>query len=260
VVALEKFVRPAAVALSRYLDMYGADRDRLADLVLTAHRYAASNPRALLRGEFSAADYDASPMLLEPLKFADCFPTDASAGPVNDGGVCILVTSAGRASADGPAVYFLAGQTIQAGPDELYFGRPGLGDPQFAFTPTDRDLAVFTETGLSPRDMDGFYTYDAFAPTIWYALERFGYCEPGEAPAWATPDRMWRDGALPVNTNGGMLCTGHTAGWAQLVEMVEQLRGESGERQIAGAELLHWGSVFGDSVILTNDATRCSRQ
>jgi acetyl-CoA acetyltransferase len=251
---LEVFVAPAARALRSYLDLYQADRQRLADIVLNAHRYAALNPRAYQRGEFSAADYEASPMLLEPLKVADCFPTDASAGPIHDSGVCVLVTN--RPAQENP-VYFLAGQSIQGGPEEVYFGRPGLGEPRYAFQPTDRDSAVFSRTGLAPGDMDGLFTYDAFAPTVWYALERFGYCRPGEAPHWATEKRMWRDGELPVNTNGGMLAAGHTAGWGQIVEMVDQLRGAAGPRQIDGAELLHWGSVFGDSVILTNDADRC---
>jgi acetyl-CoA acetyltransferase len=256
---LEVFVRPAVSALSLYLEQYGADRDRLADIVLSAHRYAALNPRAWVRTSFTAADYVASPMLLEPLKLADCFPTDESYGPINDSGVCVLVTKTERAPADRPRVYIVAGQGIQAGPEEMYFGRPGLSDPQHAYRPGKNDLAAFTETGLTQADIDGFYTYDAFAPTIWYSLERFGYCEAGEAPDFVTAGRIWRDGDLPVNTNGGMLSAGHTAGWGQIVEMVDQLQGAAGPRQIEGAELLHWGSVFGDSVILTNNPDACVR-
>lgn len=253
---LDVFVRPAATALARYLDRYRADRERLAEVVLSARRYAALNPRAFLRDEFTAADYAASPTLLEPLKAADCLPTDESAGPINDAGVCVLVTRRAP-EASGTPVHIVAGQGIQGGPEEVYFGRPGLGEPQYEFRPTERDLAVFRETGLSPGDMDGFYTYDAFSPVVWFALERFGYCEPGAAPGFATAERMWRDGELPTNTNGGILAAGHTSGWAQIVEMVEQLRGQAGPRQIEGAELLHWGSVFGDSVILTNNPGAC---
>jgi acetyl-CoA acetyltransferase len=228
-------------------------------VVLTAHRYGALNPRAYLRAGLTEADYAASPWFLEPLKEADCFPTDASSGPINDSGVCVLVTTTDRAPADLAPVHVVAAQGLQGGPEEVYFGRPGLGDEPYAFRPTERDLAVFTGSGLAPTDMDGFYTYDAFASTIWYALERFGYCEPGEAPEWASAKRMWLDGGLPVNTNGGILSAGHTAGWGQIVEMVDQLRGAAGPRQIEGASLLQWGSVFGDSVILTNDPDRCRR-
>jgi acetyl-CoA acetyltransferase len=254
---VEIYVRPAATALSRYLDMYGADRDRLADVVLTAHRYAALNPHAYLRDGLTEADYAASPMFLDPLKKVDCFPTDASAGPINDSGVCVLVTTADKAPDDVAPVHVVAAQGIQAGPEEVYFGRPGLGDEPYAFSPTERDLAAFTAAGVGPSDVDGFYTYDAFASTIWYALERYGYCAPGEGPEWASAKRMWLDGELPVNTNGGILAAGHTAGWGQIVEMVDQLRGQAGPRQIPDASLLHWGSVFGDGLILTNDPARC---
>lgn len=254
---LDAFARPAATALTRYLEMYDADRERLSDVVVTARRYGALNPKAFLRAGMSLDEYAASPMLLAPLKEADCLPTDDSVRPINDSGVCVLVTRTDRAAAQ-PPVYFVAGQGIQAGPEEVYFGRPGLGDPTFAFEPTPRDLAAFTQSGLSPSEMDGFYTYDAFSSTVWFALERFGYCQPGQAWSWASAERMWLDGELPVNTNGGILSAGHTAGWAQIVEMVDQLRGQAGPRQIEGAELLHWGTVFGDSIILTNHIDRCA--
>jgi len=255
----ELYMRPAADALTRYLQMYGVDRDRLAEVVLSAHRYAGLNPHAYRHDGLSLAEYATSPMAFEPLKEADCYPTDESAGPVHDCGVCVLVTSAHRSSASGREVYFLSGQTIQGGPEEVYFGRPGLGDPPSSFQPSDRDIAAFTACGVTPSDIDGFYTYDPFSSTVWYSLERFGYCEPGEAPSWATAERMWLDGELPVNTNGGILAAGHSVGWGQIVEMVQQLRGEAGQRQIAGVELVHWGSVFGDSLILTNNAERCGR-
>ena len=252
----EVSVRPAATALAKYLEMYGVDRDRLADVALTARKYASLNPRAYLRGAMSAADYAASPMVIDPLKEADCYPTDEAGSVINDCGVCVILTK-GPAAAGESGVYFLAGQGIQGGPEEVYFGRPGLGAEPHAFEPSERDLAAFSATNLVPGDMHGFFTYDAFAPAVWFALERFGYCRPGDAPRWATMDRMWLGGELPVNTNGGLLSAGHTSGWDQIVEMVAQLRGEAGPRQIAGAELLHWGTVFGDALILTNNPDRC---
>ena len=103
------------------------------------------------------------------LKVADCLPTDESAGPINDAGVCVLVTRRENDASTGTTVYIVAGQGIQGGPEEVYFGRPGLGEPTYAFRPSRcGTLAVFRETGLSPADMDGFYTYDAFSPTIWF--------------------------------------------------------------------------------------------
>ena len=72
-----------------------------------------------------------------------------------------------------------------------------------------------------------------------------------------TAERIWRDGALPTNTNGGRPWPRTSAGpsssrWSTSC-------GEAGPCQIEGAELLHWGTVFGDSVILTNNPDACVR-
>jgi acetyl-CoA acetyltransferase len=257
-IGMDLYARPAARVLARYLQAYGAERDRLLDVVMSAHRYASLNPQAFLRDGMAPGDYQASPFLEYPLKVADCLPTDETVCPINDFGACVLVTSAHSAALTRP-VYVLTAQSIQAGSQEVYFGRPGLGEVPGNFLPTEQDLAVFSATGLSQRDVDGFYTYDAFSPLVWYALERFGYCAPGEAHLWATAERLWLDGDLPTNTNGGIIAAGHTSGWGQIVEMVEQLRGDAGARQIPGAEVLHWGTVFGDSLLLTNTAASSSQ-
>jgi acetyl-CoA acetyltransferase len=96
----------------------------------------------------------------------------------------------------------------------------------------------------------GFYTYDAFSPLVLFALERFGYCGPGEAAAWVQDGRIELGGALPVNTSGGLLSEAHVAGWNSICEMVRQLRGTAGASQIPGAQVLHWGTAWGDAVIL----------
>jgi acetyl-CoA acetyltransferase len=128
------------------------------------------------------------------------------------------------------------------------------------FEPSPWDLQIYEQSGIAPGDVDAFYTYDAFSSVVWMALERFGHCPPGEAPSWATRERIGPGGGFPINTNGGLLSQGHTAGWGHVVELTQQLRGLAGQRQIEGIAIAQWASVFGDSVVLTGDQERWRRQ
>ena len=81
------------------------------------------------------------------------------------------------------------------------------------------------------------------------AYQRFGFCPAGEAARWIQDGNIGVDGELPVNTSGGLLSEAHVGGWNSIVEMVRQLRGQCGARQIAGAEIMQWATVWGDSII-----------
>ena len=77
-------------------------------------------------------------------------------------------------------------------------------------------------------------------------LERFGFCPPGEAWPFLAERRTSRSAAtLPVNTNGGQLSEAYMWGWLHLCEAVRQLRGECGERQVAGARVAQYCSTHG---------------
>lgn len=250
----------AGLSFRRYLTQYGVERDQVADVVLAQREFARHNENAYCRQPLSLEEYLESPLSIDPFRDLDRFPATAEGGPRNDYGVCVLVTrSELAASLGGPPVHIVSAQGIQASREEVYFGRPGLGlfgQSVSAFSPTSRDMKVYSDSGIPARDVDAFYTYDAFAPLVWMAMERFGHCEVGHAPACATVDRIGPGGVLPVNTNGGILSEGHTSGWGHIVEMVRQLRHVAGRRQVEGAEVVQWGSVFGDSLMLTNDGTR----
>lgn len=240
----------AAMSLRLYSETYGVEPEQLGHVAVALRAGAASNPRAVFRTPITMADYLASPVLIDPMRRLD-FSISA------DGAVCLLITSAQRAADCRSPVYITGMQGIQAGREEFVFGRPGLGVQQQkrgAFVPSERDLAARRQAGVGASDIDAFFTYDAFSPLIWYALERHGFCGEGEAPAFCADGRIQVGGALPVNTNGGMLSEGHLSGFNHLLEMVGQLRGDCGDRQVPGASVVQWGSCFGDGLVMSADA------
>ncbi|MGI4944459.1 MAG: thiolase C-terminal domain-containing protein [Janthinobacterium lividum] len=237
----------AAFALQRYMALYGATSADVAAVPVALRKYALLSPYAVMKKPLTVEDHQASRMVVDPLHLFDC-------SLITDGAAVVLLASAERArSMPRPPVYVSGMQGVRSGRDEFIFAPPGLGinqQPTGAATPRERDLAVYGRAGIGREAVQGFYTYDAFSPLVLFALERFGFCGAGEAAAWVQGGRIELGGELPVNTSGGLLSEAHVCGWNSICEMVRQLRGEAGPRQIAGAKHLQWGTCWGDSVIM----------
>jgi acetyl-CoA acetyltransferase len=103
----------------------------------------------------------------------------------------------------------------------------------------DSGRRAFEMAGLAPRDIGVVELYDAFTINTILFLEDLGFCKKGEGGAFVASGAIAPGGVLPVNTNGGGLSCVHPGmyGMFTLVEAVQQLRGEAGARQVAGAEL-----------------------
>jgi len=147
-------------------------------------------------------------------------------------------------------VYISGMQGLPGGREEFIWAYPGFGTSQqdaFAYAPGLQP--VYQMAGVMPKDINALFTYDAFSILAWTALERFGFCGQGEAAAFTQDGRIELGGALPMNTNGGLLSEGHIMGWNHQVEIVRQLRGECGQRQIANAQIIQWANAYGDSLI-----------
>jgi acetyl-CoA acetyltransferase len=236
----------AALAAQRYFDRFGATSEQLAAVPVALRRGATANPAAIMREPLTVEEHQASRFVCEPLRLFDyCL--------VNDGAACVLVTSAERARDLRSAPVTLAAMLpLPAARHEFIWAWPGLGVAQQdegLWRPGRREDGLYQEAGVERRDIDGFFTYDAFSFVVWPALERWGFCAAGEAAAFTQGGRIEVGGELPVNTHGGLLSEAHVMGWNHQVEIVRQLRGEAGERQIEGARHIQWGNVYGDSII-----------
>ena len=236
----------AALAWRRYMSLYGATTDALGEVAVTLRSHARRNPSAVMDKPMSLDDHRASREVVAPLRLFDCCI-------VSDGAVVVLVTSAERArDLRKPPVLVSGMQGIRAGRDEFIFAPPGLGINQQRpgrVTPRPEDGDAWRMAGIERADIDALYTYDAFTPLVLFVLERFGFCAPGEAHEWVRGGRIALGGALPVNTSGGLMSEAHVSGWNSIAEIVRQIRGEAGERQIPDARHLQWATVWGDSIV-----------
>ena len=94
--------------------------------------------------------------------------------------------------------------------------------------------------GVKPKDIDVFATYDSFSVHLLASLEGFGFCKEGEGGAFVQNGRIEIGGELPCNTSGGMLSESYMQSWNHQPELVRQLRGGLGARQVQGAEVAQY--------------------
>ena len=234
----------AAMVARRYFERYGTDSRALAAVPIAFRKHASMNPIAIMREPFDVEEHQRSRFVCEPLHLLDyCL--------INDGAACVIVTTAERARDCRKRPVYIGGmQALPGSREEFIWAYPGLGVAQQSVFDYDAELQpVYKMAGITPDDVDALFTYDAFSILAWIALERWGFCKPGEAPAFTAGGRIEIGGALPMNTNGGLLSESHVMAWNHQVEIVRQLRGECGPRQVVDARVIQWANAYGDSLI-----------
>jgi acetyl-CoA acetyltransferase len=212
--------------VARYLHDYGVTREQLGWIPVTQRAHAARNPAAVYRSPLSIDDYLGSRMISTPICLYDC---DV---PV-DGSTAIVVSAAGTA----PDLRAPVRIEAMAG---VVDGRP-LWDQWEDVSRVGHGAAaaMWARTGLRPADVDVAELYDGFTiEAVWW-LEAMGFCGTGGAGAFVDGGkRITFGGELPLNTWGGQLSGGRLhAGFGHIAEAVRQLRGEAGDRQVAGAQV-----------------------
>src|SRR3954468_8015440 len=212
---------PAHFALraQRLMVQSGVTKEHLAQVVVKNRRYGASNPDAMFQKEVIAEDVLASRVVCEPLHlWMLCSPNEGAAAVVlrrGDGGVQ-LAASVLRSH--------IPGQVLgEATP------LAGKADDDIPSATTLAAQVAYEEAGVSPADLDLVECQDTDAARELLSYEDLGLCAPGGAPSLL-------DGRLPINVSGGLLSKGEPLGASalgQVVELVRQLRGEAGARQLA---------------------------
>jgi acetyl-CoA acetyltransferase len=223
---------PAYFALraQRLLREAGLTKDDLAAVVVKNRRHGAANPDAMFQKEVTAEAVLASRVVSEPLHlWMLCSPNEGAAGIVlrrGDGGIQ-LRAAALRSHTPGSV---LAESTPLAGIDDSSIVAPSAraaGD-------------AFETAGLGPEDVDVVECQDTDAARELLAYEELGLCAPGDQARLLADGVVALGGRQPVNPSGGLLSKGEPLGASalgQVVELVRQLRGVAGARQVEGARV-----------------------
>jgi len=212
-----------AMIARRHMGEFGTTADQLGAVAINARTNALDNPHAQLRKPLTLDAYRESKPVVAPLRRDDCCL-------VSDGGAAVVVMSAKRAKALGvpapvPILGFGQGQT--AWNVEL---RPSLTSTMAASSAH----TAFAMAGLGPRDIDVAQFYDCFTIVPIVTLEDYGFCKPGGGGAFVTNEGIGIDGALPMNTSGGLIAESGMPGMQLVIEGVRQMRGTAA-RQVPGA-------------------------
>jgi acetyl-CoA acetyltransferase len=208
-----------------HMSRYGTTQRHLAVVSAKNHFHGSLNPLAQYQQPMTIEQVLADAPVAYPLTRAMC-------APVGDGAAAAIVCSGA----------FLK-RLDRARPVRIRASVLGQG----ADRPMDgQDIGqrlsrqAYEQAGLGPKDIDLAELHDATAYGELHQTEVMGFCPEGQGGAFAESGASMLGGAKPINTSGGLECRGHpigASGLAQICELVEQLRGQAGKRQVEGARL-----------------------
>ena len=218
-----------AMITKRHMHDFGTTREHLAAVAVKNHANGAKNPLAHLRKPITMEKALAGRMIAEPLTLYDC-------SLISDGAAAVLLCASDRAAefTDKPVCV----RGVAQASDRL-----ALDEKEdistFSAVRAAGDKA-FRAAGVRPKDIDVAEIHDCFTIAEIIALEDLGFVERGRGGPATLEGYTALDGEKPVNTSGGLKSKGHpvgATGVAQICEVVEQIRGECGERQVKHAKI-----------------------
>ena len=224
------FVSINALLMRRYMYEYGVRHEDFAPFAVNAHRNAVGNPNAMFRRPITTEQFARARMIADPINLLD------SSG-IGDGAAAVVLcpTSIAREYTNSNGVRIRASSmTTDA---VAVHDRP---DPLWLDAAEASAHKAYRQAGVGPRDIDLFEVHDAFTIMSALSLEAAGFAERGKGVQLAQAGEIMRDGRIPICTMGGLKARGHPVGATgiyQMVEVVQQVRGQAGDNQIPNARL-----------------------
>lgn len=224
------FVAINALVMQRYMFEYGWSHVDFAPFSIIAHANAVHNPYARLQFPVTDAEYRMSRMVADPINLLD-------ASPIGDGAAAIVLVPADKIISSIPHPKITITGSASATDTLAVHDRH---DPLWLIAAETSARKAYSQAGVSPADIDLFELHDAFSIMSALSLEACGFAERGQGPRLGLENEISIHGRIPIATRGGLKARGHPVGATgiyQVVEVVQQLRGEAGETQVEAARI-----------------------
>ncbi len=218
-----------AMLAQRHMHDYGTTKEQLAAVAVKNHYYGARNKHAMFQKEITLQKALSSPPVASPFQVFDCC---ANA----DGAAVVIMASEERARKISDRVIWLDGLGSATTSMSL------LRRPTLTSLPSAVEAArtAYQMAGVGPSDIKVADVHDCFTIAEILAYEDLGFCERGGGGKFIEERQSYLGGKHPVNVDGGLKAKGHpigTTGVSMTTEIVKQLRGQAGERQVEGADV-----------------------
>jgi acetyl-CoA C-acetyltransferase len=221
------FVGLNALIMRRYMHEYGWKHADFAPFAINAHANALLNPYARLHHKITVEDFERSSMIATPINLLD-------ASPIGDGAAAVYIVPADSVGAGKRIVVSGAGASTDT------IAIHDRSEPLFLSAAYQSARTAYKQAGVGPEDIDLFELHDAFTIMSALSLEACGFAEQGKGVQLGLDDEIGLKGRIPVTTRGGLKARGHPVGATgvyQIVEVVQQLRGECAETQVPDATI-----------------------
>ena len=226
----------------RHMYEYGTTKEQMAMVAVKNRRNACFNPYAQYQEEVTLEEVLGSPMIVYPLTLYSCCPT-------GDGGAAAVLCSKDIAKRFRSDPIDVAACALSSG---VYQKKK---DYTTLFVTKEAARQAYEFSGINPEDVDVAEVHDCFSISELVHYEDLGFCKKGEGGRMIETGATNIDGKVAVNPSGGLLSKGHplgATGMAQVAEIVWQLRGEAGKRQVKDPKvgLTHCAGGFQESLEL----------
>ncbi len=224
------FVGLNALIMRRYMHEYGWKHQDFAPFSLNAHANGVNNPNARFQSPITEDIYRQAVMVADPINLMD-------ASPIGDGAAAAIVVPLDLVKGMGHKTQVkIAGSSVATDSLAVHDRQ----DPLWLSAAEKSARDVYHQAGVGPEEIDIFEIHDAFSIMAALSLEACGFADRGQGPRLALEGEITPKGRIPIATMGGLKARGHpvgATGMYQVVEAVQQLRGEAGRAQIDGVKV-----------------------